>query len=162
LSFSYFDKTNSGWLIARMNNDTSSHRRRPFLGYHLDVLGLIRYASSPSSRCSPITGSFRSIVCASIPVVAIIVPIFERSLLKRWRTARNAYSRFVGWLAEAINGSKTIKTLSIEDEVSDEAKGIVDDIKETLEGRADERLLPAACVLHLDDHDRHRRESASR
>jgi ABC-type multidrug transport system fused ATPase/permease subunit len=24
LSFSYFDHTNSGWLIARMNNDTSS------------------------------------------------------------------------------------------------------------------------------------------
>ena len=66
---------------------------------------------------------------ASVPVVAIIVPIFERSLLKRWRTARNAYSRFVGWLAEAINGSKTIKTLSIEDEVGAEAKDITDDIE---------------------------------
>ena len=69
------------------------------------------------------------VVCASIPVVAIVIPLFEKALLKRWRTARNAYSHFVGWLAEAINGSKTIKTLSIEDEVSSEARGIVDDIQ---------------------------------
>ena len=70
------------------------------------------------------------VVCASIPLVAIIIPLFERSLLKKWRTARNAYSRFVGWLAEAINGSKTIKTLSIEEEVSGEAKSIVQDIQD--------------------------------
>jgi ABC-type multidrug transport system fused ATPase/permease subunit len=133
------------------------------LGYHLDVLGLIRPASSPSPRCSPATGSFRLVVCASIPVVAIIVPIFERSLLKKWRTARNAYSRFVGWLAEAINGSKTIKTLSIEMRFPMRPKASSTTSKENVGRPADERLLPAACVLHLDDHDRHRRRaSASR
>ena len=128
LSFSYFDKTNSGWLIARMNNDTSS------IG---DVLSwdIISAFWALFDLFFTLITMFSYnwllslVVCASIPVVAIVIPLFERSLLKKWRTARNAYSRFVGWLAEAINGSKTIKTLSIEEEVSSEAKGIVEDIK---------------------------------
>jgi len=128
LSFSYFDKTNSGWLIARMNNDTGS------IG---DVLSwdIISIFWASFDLIFTIATMFTQnwvyalIVLASVPLVAIVVPIFERALLKRWRTARNAYSRFVGWLAEAINGSKTIKTLSIEDEVALEAKDITDDIK---------------------------------
>jgi ATP-binding cassette subfamily B protein len=128
LSFSYFDKTNSGWLIARMNNDTSS------IG---DVLSwdIISMFWALFDLFFTLITMFSYnwllslVVCASIPVVAIVIPLFERSLLKKWRTARNAYSRFVGWLAEAINGSKTIKTLSIEEEVSSEAKGIVETSK---------------------------------
>jgi len=129
LSFSYFDKTNSGWLIARMNNDTSS------IG---DVLSwdIISIFWALFDLFFTLITMFSYnwllslVVCASIPLVAIIIPLFERSLLKKWRTARNAYSRFVGWLAEAINGSKTIKTLSIEEEVSGEAKSIVQDIQD--------------------------------
>jgi ATP-binding cassette subfamily B protein len=129
LSFSYFDKTNSGWLIARMNNDTSS------IGDVLswDIISMFwALFDMFFTLVTMFTHDWRLalIVLASVPVVAIIVPIFEKALLKRWRTARNAYSHFVGWLAEAINGAKTIKTLSIEDEVSDEAKGIVDDIQD--------------------------------
>jgi ATP-binding cassette subfamily B protein len=127
LSFSYFDKTNSGWLIARMNNDTGS------IGDVLswDIISIFWALFDLFFTIATMfvqNWVYALIVLASVPLVAIIVPIFERALLKRWRTARNAYSRFVGWLAEAINGSKTIKTLSIEDEVADEAKEITDDI----------------------------------
>ncbi|MCI2111406.1 MAG: ABC transporter ATP-binding protein/permease [Bacilli bacterium] len=127
LSFSYFDKTNSGWLIARMNNDTGS------IGDVLswDIISIFWALFDLFFTIATMfvqNWVYALIVLASVPLVAIIVPIFERALLKRWRTARNAYSHFVGWLAEAINGSKTIKTLSIEDEVADEAKEITDDI----------------------------------
>jgi ATP-binding cassette subfamily B protein len=128
LSFSYFDHTNSGWLIARMNNDTGS------IGDVLswDVISIFWALFDLLFTIATMFSKnwlYALIVMASVPLVAIIVPIFERALLKRWRTARNAYSRFVGWLAEAINGSKTIKTLSIEDEVAAEAKEITDDIQ---------------------------------
>jgi ATP-binding cassette subfamily B protein len=128
LSFSYFDKTNSGWLIARMNNDTSS------LGDVLSWDLVSMFWAIFDMVFTIFTMMFRSwylglIVLASVPLIAIIVPLFEKAMLKRWRTARNAYSHFVGWLAEAINGAKTIKTLSIEDEVSLEAKDITNDIK---------------------------------
>lgn len=128
LSFSYFDKVNSGWLIARMNNDTGSIGdvlSWDFIQIFWSSFDLIFTVATMFSQ----NWIYALIVLASVPLVAIVVPIFEKALLKRWRTARNAYSRFVGWLAEAINGSKTIKTLSIEDEVADEAKEITDDIK---------------------------------
>jgi ATP-binding cassette, subfamily B, bacterial len=128
LSFSYFDKTNSGWLIARMNNDTSSIGdvlSWDIVSMFWALFDMLFTIVTMMSR----NWQYGLIVLASVPLVAIIVPLFEKALLKRWRTARNAYSHFVGWLAEAINGSKTIKTLSIEDEVADEAKEITDDIK---------------------------------
>lgn len=129
LSFSYFDKTNSGWLIARMNNDTSS------IGDVMswDIISMFwALFDMLFTLVTMFSNSWKLglIVLASIPLMAIVIPLFEKALLKRWRTARNAYSKFVGWLAEAINGSKTIKTLSIENEVADEAKGIVDDIQD--------------------------------
>ncbi len=128
LSFSYFDKTNSGWLIARMNNDTSS------LG---DVLSwsLTSILWSGAELVFTIVTMFSqnvkyaAIVIISLPVVAIIVPVFEHLILKRHRIARNAYSSYVGWLAEIINGSKTVKTLGIEDETSKESNEIIDDLK---------------------------------
>ncbi len=128
LSFSYFDKTSSGWLIARMNNDTSS------LG---DILSwdLIQILWSSFDLIFALATMFSVnwelslVVLASIPVVAIIVPIFEQAILKAHRTARNAYSHFVGWLAEAIDGAKTIKTLSVEDRISSEAEEITEDIR---------------------------------
>jgi ATP-binding cassette subfamily B protein len=128
LSFSYFDKTNSGWLIARMNNDTSSIG--DVLSWDLVSMGwaafdMIFTIITMMSQ----NWKYGLIVLASVPLMAIIIPLFEKALLKRWRSARNSYSHFVGWLAEAINGSKTIKTLSIEDEVAHEGKEITDDIK---------------------------------
>ena len=127
LSFSYFDKTSSGWLIARMQNDTSS------IG---DVLswGIIQIFWALFDLIFTLITMFFSnwilslVVLASIPVVMIIVPIFENAILKAHRTARNAYSHFVGWLAESIDGAKTIKTLSIEEEVAKEADEITTDI----------------------------------
>ena len=128
LSFSYFDKTNSGWLIARMNNDTSA------IG---DVLSwsLINILWSCFELIFTIITMFSQnvkyalIVIAIIPLLAIIIPFFERLILNRHRIARGAYSSYVGWLAEIINGAKTIKTLAIEDNVTDEAKEIVTDLK---------------------------------
>ena len=127
LSFSYFDKTSSGWLIARMQNDTSS------IG---DVLswGIIQIFWALFDLIFTLITMFFSnwilslVVLASIPVVMIIVPIFENAILKAHRTARNAYSHFVGWLAQSIDGAKTIKTLSIEEEVAQEADEITTDI----------------------------------
>lgn len=128
LSFSYFDKTNSGWLIARMNNDTSSIG--DVLSWDLVSMGwaafdMIFTIITMMSQ----NWKFGLIVLASVPFMAIVIPLFEKALLKRWRSARNAYSHFVGWLAEAINGSKTIKTMSIEDEIASEGKEITGDIK---------------------------------
>lgn len=69
------------------------------------------------------------VVLASLPIVIIVVPLFEKEVLLRHRKARNAYSYYVGYLAETIDGAKTIKTLSSIDTVKKEADEITTDIK---------------------------------
>ncbi len=128
LSFSYFDKTNSGWLIARMNNDTSaigdvlswSLTSIFWSGFELIFTIITMYSQNVK---------YALIVTASLPFVAIIIPVFEHLILERHRVARNAYSSYVGWLAEIINGSKTVKTLALEGEVSKESKDVINDLK---------------------------------
>lgn len=127
LSFSYFDHTKSGWLIARMNNDTSalgdvlSWNVIQIVWSALDLLFTFITMFSQDWR-------YALIVTASIPLLILLFPILQRISLKRWRSARNSYSHFVGWLSESINGSKTIKTLGNEESISKEAKGITDEI----------------------------------
>lgn len=128
LSFSFFDKTNSGWLIARMNNDTSAIGDTlswNLLSIFWSVFELLFTIVTMFSQ----NVKYALIVCVSLPIVAFIVPLFEKVILKRHRTARNAYSHYVGWLAEIINGAKTVKTLSLEDTVSEEANEIIDNLR---------------------------------
>ncbi len=129
LSFSYFDKTNSGWLIARMNNDTSSIG--DVLSWDAVSMGWA-FFDFIFTLITMMSQDYKLglIVLSSIPLMAIVIPLIQRELLKRWRVARNAYSHFVGWLAEAISGAKTIKSMAIEKEVEEEAKVITDEIKE--------------------------------
>ncbi len=127
LSFSYFDRTSSGWIIARMQNDTSKISdilswgiiRIIWITFDL-VLSLITMFS--------ISWQMSLIILASTPLIMIIAPYFETTILKLSRTARTAYSGFVGWLAECIAGAKTIKTLAIENSVQDEADDIITDV----------------------------------
>lgn len=129
LPFAYFDSNSSGWLIARMQNDTASigdvlsNSLNTILWAGFELVFTIGTMFSTNWILS-------LVVLASIPLVAVIVPIFERMLLLRHRTARSAYSHYVGWLAEAIDGAKTIKTLSIEDRIDEEAKDITEDIRQ--------------------------------
>ncbi len=127
LSFSYFDRTPSGWLIARMQNDTSAIS---------DVLswGVIRMIWITFELIFTLITMFSRdirlslIVLSTAPILIIVMPIFHHLLLNAQRVARSAYSNFVRWLAECINGVKTIKTLNIEENMYQEAKGVTNNI----------------------------------
>ncbi|MFA6781523.1 MAG: ABC transporter ATP-binding protein [Bacilli bacterium] len=120
LSFSYFDRTPSGWLIARMQNDTSAIS---------DTLswGVIRIIWITMELAFTLITMFSRdvilslIILSTAPILIIVIPLFQRALLKAQRKARSAYSNFVRWLVECINGVKTIKTLNIEDRMYEEA-----------------------------------------
>lgn len=128
LSFSYFDKTPSGWLIARLNNDAASISEV----LSNSVLRVFQIAMSLIFTLITMFTQSRLlslIVLATTPLIFVVVMIFEKLILKYSRIARNAYSYFVGWLAESINGNKTIKTMSIEETVKDECADITNDIR---------------------------------
>lgn len=128
LSFSYFDKTPSGWLIARLQNDAAS------IGEVLSnsVLRIFQIVMSlVFTLITMFTQSWQLslIILATTPIIFIVVMIFEKLILKYSRIARNSYSYFVGWLAESINGNKTIKTMAIEETVKGECEEITEDVR---------------------------------
>ena len=128
LPFSYFDRTSSGWLIARMSGDTSSigdvlsWNLNSILWAAFDLVFSLATMFSVNWRLS-------LLVCASLPLMAVFIPLFEKALLKAHRSARQEYSAFASWLSEAISGAKTIKTLAIESQIQDEAALISERIK---------------------------------
>ena len=127
LSFSYFDRTPSGWLIARLQNDaanigdvlSNSVLRIFWIGSEL-IFTLITMFSY--SRLLSL------IILATTPIIFFIVLFFQKWILKLSRIARTAYSEFVRWLAECINGNKTIKSLAIEDTIYNECQDISNDV----------------------------------
>lgn len=128
LSFSYFDKTPSGWLIARLQNDAAS------IGEVLSnsVLRIFQIVMSlVFTLITMFTQSWQLslIILATTPFIFVVVWVFEKLILKYSRIARNSYSYFVGWLAESINGNKTIKTMAIEETVKGECEEITEDVK---------------------------------
>ena len=118
LSFSYFDRTPSGWLIARLQNDAAN------IGDVLSNSVLRIFWIAVELVFTLITMFSYSwllslIILATTPLIFFIVLIFQKIILKLSRIARTAYSEFVRWLAESISGNKTIKSLAIEDTTND-------------------------------------------
>ena len=129
LSFSYFDKTSSGWLIARLQSDTSKISdmiswgitRFVWITFELVFILITMFI---------ISWQMSLVLLATVPIMLVIAPYFQFRILNLSRTARNAFSKYVAWLAEVIAGAKTIKTLSIENNVQKEANEIVTDIRD--------------------------------
>ena len=128
LSFSYFDANSSGWLIARMQNDTSSLGDILSWSFNTVLWAIFQLIFAIATMFS-VSWAYSLIVLASLPIVAIFTPFFEKAILLAHRKARNAYSRYVGYLAESIAGAKTIKTLGIENRVYAEAEEITEDVR---------------------------------
>ena len=148
LSFSYFDRTPSGWLIARLQNDaanigdvlSNSVLRIFWIGSEL-IFTLITMFSY--SRLLSL------IILATTPIIFFIVLFFQKWILKLSRIARTAYSEFVRWLAECINGNKTIKSLAIEDTIYNECQDISNDVcrKRFKTGKVNAFFNPSINVL---------------
>ncbi|HKM11034.1 MAG TPA: ABC transporter ATP-binding protein [Bacilli bacterium] len=148
LSFAYFDKNSSGWLIARMQNDTSKISdmiswgiiRVVWIAFDI-VITLITMFS--------MDWKMSLVILASTPLVALLSPIFESWILNLSRIARAAYSSYVSWLAECISGAKTIKTLAIEDTTYDESNAIISDLarKTFKRARAQSFFQPSVNII---------------
>lgn len=128
LSFSYFDKTSSGWLIARLQSDTS--KISDMISWGIIRLLWISF-DLIFSLITMFTVSWQMslLLLATTPLLIAAAPYFQINILRLSRIARNAFSGYVAWLAEVIAGAKTVKTLAIETNVHKEADDIVSDIQ---------------------------------
>lgn len=128
LSFSYYDVTPQGWLMARMTSD--SRRLASIISW--GVVDLLM------SLCSMI-GILIVIIIKNIQLALIIIIILpfmigismflNRLILKSQRSARKVNSQITASYNEGFMGSKTSKSLVIEEENNKEFSSLTNRFK---------------------------------
>lgn len=121
LSFSYYDVTPIGWLMARMTGDIS--RLAEIISWSFTDIswGLAMMALSLVIMFKT-NLQLTLLVLVVVPFLAAISIYFQKHLLMNYRKVRKANSKITNSFNEGINGSKTIKTLVLEDKTFSEFK----------------------------------------
>lgn len=123
LTFSYFDKTPSGWLIARLENDTSKIAEVVSWGLISIFWPIFDWVFA---LITIITNSwaYALFILIPLPILFAVAIYYNNTVLKKQRLARTMYSSFVRWLADCLAGIRTIKVLGIEKSTLDDANYI--------------------------------------
>lgn len=119
LSFSYFDKTPQGWVMARMTSDTRklsliiSWGLVDFVwaGLQMIMILIVLYLTFIKLAL---------IMTIILPIMLFIAYVFTKLILKQHRIARKYNSQLTAQYSEGFLGAKTTKSLSIEDSNYDE------------------------------------------
>lgn len=127
LSFNYFDKNSSGWLIARMQSDTSALGDVIAWGFGMLLWNAFELIFA---LITMMTIDFKlSLVSLCLaPIIIIAAPLIERIVLKAHRAERAAHSYYVSHLSESIDGAKTVKTLAMEESQTEQNEFLCTDI----------------------------------
>ena len=114
-TFSYFDKTANGWLMARITSDTA--RLAETLAWaFVDVVWGIFVMIGISIVMLIVNWQMALAVLIMVPLLWLISLYFQRRILKAQRLSRKANSKITAAFAEGINGAQTTKTLAIEEQ----------------------------------------------
>ncbi|MCL2354047.1 MAG: ABC transporter transmembrane domain-containing protein, partial [Defluviitaleaceae bacterium] len=114
LSFSYFDNTPTGWIMARLTSDTMSIGHIISWGA-VDVIHGIILIIVCFSFMFVIHTQLAFIMLAIMPVLIVVSIYFQRKILKAHRESRKVNSKITGAYNEGITGAKTTKTLTREE-----------------------------------------------
>lgn len=128
LTFSYFDKTANGWLMARITSDTA--RLAEILAWScVDIVWGLFVMIGITIIMLWINWQMAMAVLLIVPFLWMISLYFQRRILAAQRKSRKANSRITASIAEGINGAKTTKTLAIEEHNYQEFRSRTADMK---------------------------------
>lgn len=127
LSFSYFDRTPVGWIMARMVSDTN--RLSEVIAWGIvDIAWGLATILVILSAMLILDLRLALITLAIIPFLALVSWLFQKKLFKVHRMIRRINSRLTGAFNEGIMGAKTSKTLRRETANSTEFAEIADEM----------------------------------
>ena len=110
LSFSYYDTTAVGWIMARLTSD--AQRIGDVLAWSfLDLVWAIVIIIFTIISMFILNARLALLVVAVIPFLAVITAFFQQKILKSHREIRKMNSRITGAYNEGIIGARTTKTL---------------------------------------------------
>lgn len=123
LSFSYYDKTPVGWIMARLTSDVS--RIGDVLAWGIvDFIWGFAIMTSILVYMLILNVKLALITLSVVPVLVILSNYFQRKILLEYRRVRKINSQITGAFNEGIMGAKTSKILNIEEKNIDEFKGL--------------------------------------
>ncbi|MDF2522086.1 MAG: transporter ATP-binding protein [Clostridia bacterium] len=121
LSFSYYDKTAVGWIMARMTSDIARLSETIAWGLVDFVWGAMMMIGIAIVMLI-INWKLALLCLAVMPVVAFLSMYFQQKILKAYRVVRKTNSKITGAFNEGISGAKTTKTLVREEKNLEEFK----------------------------------------
>ena len=115
LSFSYYDTSSVGWLMARMTSDVTKLSEIISWGLIDMVWALVMMGGFIGVM---FYNNVRlTLICMSVvPILFLIGMFFQKKILKSYRVVRKLNSRLTADFSEEVSGAKTTKTLVREEE----------------------------------------------
>jgi len=113
LPFSYYDKTRTGWIMARMTSD--SRNLSDILSWGvIDLTWGVFMMVILMAVMFLINWRLALITIAVLPLLAVVSWVFRKYMLKSHRAIRKVNSKITGAYNEGITGALTTKTLVLE------------------------------------------------
>lgn len=130
LSFSYYNTTPVGYIIARVMSDTNKIGSMVAWGL-VDLFWSITYVLGVFIAMFMLNAKLAMYVIAIVPFIAILTVYFQNKILNVNRNVRKINSKITGAFNEGITGSITSKTLVIEDKNLEDFSKITDKMYKT-------------------------------
>lgn len=130
LPFAYYDKTPAGWIMARLTSD--ARRLADIISWGLvDMLwgGLTMLGTLIMMFI--VEWRLALVIVALLPILVVVSFYFRNKILKSYRSVRKINSKITGSYNEGILGSKTTKTLVLEDTRNSEFDVLCSDMKKS-------------------------------
>jgi ATP-binding cassette subfamily B protein len=115
LSFSYFDRTPVGWIMARVTSDSDRIAELVTWGL-LDVTWATMSIVAALYFMLTINWKLALIVFTIIPVLVVVATQFKKKIIVEYRKARKINSKITGAYNENIQGVRVVKALCREEE----------------------------------------------
>ena len=130
LSFTFYDRTPTGYLMARMTSDVQ--RLADIIGWGMvDIVWAIAMIVFSCTIMFLRDWRLALLVVSVVPLLAVVSLYFQKKILAVWREVRKTNSQITGSFNEGIVGAKTTKTLVREDRNFSEFKDITARMKKS-------------------------------
>ena len=128
LSFSYYDTTSSGWIMARMTSD--ARKLASIISWGIvDLLWGFMLMIGILIVSFIINWRLALILIILVPVFLILTMYFRKKILKEYRGVRKINSEITASFNESFMGSNTTKTLVLEKQNEEEFENTITRMK---------------------------------
>ena len=114
LSFSYYDRTPVGWLMARVTSDSERISQLVTWGLLDSTWGFLNIATAMTFMAI-INWRLALIVFATLPILLVVAVQFKKAILVEFRNVRKLNSKITGSFNENITGVRVVKALCREE-----------------------------------------------